>query len=105
MKLNAHKIAILEAIDNNTLNAVIETKAAELFRLSSIGQCGYKNGWSLEQHVEFLQNEAVELAEERAAEQAPKAKTSYTSRRNEKYVANGFNGTARDHARGFDGIE
>lgn len=105
MKLNAHKIAILEAIDNNTLDSVIETKAAELFRLSSCGMGGYKNGWSLEQHVEFLQNEAVELAEERAAEQAPKAKTSYNNRRNEVTVKNGFAGTARDHARGFDGIE
>ena len=105
MKLNAHKIAILEAIDNNTLDSVIETKSAELFRLSSIGQCGYKNGWSLAQHVEFLQNEAVELAEERAAEQAPKAKSNYTIRRNEVTVKNGFAGTARDHARGFDGIE
>jgi len=105
MKLNAHKIAVLEAIDNNTLDSFIETKAAELFRLSSIGQGGYKNGWSLEQHVEFLKNEAVELFEERAAEQAPKAKSSYNNRRNEKYVANGFYGTARDHARGFDGIE
>ena len=37
---------------------------------------------------------------------APKAKTSYTAtRRNEVIVKNGFAGTARDHARGFDGIE
>lgn len=105
MKLNAHKIALIEAAENGTLAIVVAEKAAESFRLSSIGMGGYKNGWSLDQHVECFTQEAADLMEEKAAGQAPKAKSSYTSRRNEVTVKNGFAGTARDHARGFDGIE
>lgn len=105
MKLNAHKIALIEAAENGTLESVVAEKAAESFRLSNLGMGGYKNGWSLEQHVDCFIQEAADLIAEKAAEQAPKAKTTYSSRRNEITVKNGFAGTARDHERGFDGIE
>ena len=105
MELNAHKIALIEAAENGTLETVIAEKAAEAFRLSNLGMGGYKNGWSLEQHVECFTQEAADLVAEKAAEQVKTAPKSFTSRREEKYVANGFYGTARDHARGFDGIE
>ena len=105
MKLNAHKIALIEAAENGTLEVVVAEKSAEAFRLSNLGIGGYKNGWSLDQHIACFNQEAADLMEEKAAEQAPKAKSSYPSRRNEITVKNGFAGTARDHARGFDGIE
>lgn len=105
MKLNAHKIALIEAAENGTIASVVAEKAAEAFRLSNLGMSGYKNGWSLEQHVECFTQEAADLMEEKAAEQVKPAAKSFTSRRNEVTVKNGFAGTARDHARGFDGIE
>jgi hypothetical protein len=102
MRLNAHKIAMLEAIDSGSLESFIDSKASELFRISSIGLGGRQNGWTLAQHVEALRAEALELAEERESE--PTAQPT-APRRAGKYVANGFYGTSRDHARGFDGIE
>ena len=105
MKLNAHKIALIEAQENGTIETVAREKAIECFRLAGVKQMGYRNDWSEEQFYNAFIEEAAELVAEKAAEQAPKANSNYTSRRSEITVKNGFAGTARDHARGFDGIE
>ena len=104
MKLNAHKIALIEAKENGTIVTVARAKAIEYFRLATAKMAGARNDWSEEQFYNAFIVEADELVAEKAAEQAPKAKATYSSR-NEVTVKNGFAGTARDHARGFDGIE
>jgi len=105
MKLNAHKIALIEAQENGTIVTVARARAIECFRLAGLKQMGGRNEWSEEEFYNAFIIEAAELVAEKAAEQAPKAKSSYNGRRNEVIARNGFAGTTRDHARGFDGIE
>lgn len=83
MKLNREQQAILFAAENGTLQNI----AAEKVRRN---EAGWQEGWTIEQHIEYMEKKVREWKEEMAKEAASTKKTWNPAggRSNERY--NGY---------------
>ena len=92
--MNREEKAIVAAFQNGTINAI----AAEYARCN---ERGFKYNWTVEQHETDLTQKAQSLL----TECAPAANTAKAAPAKTFNTGFGYYGTARDAARGFDGIE
>lgn len=89
--MNREEQAILAAYENGTIRSMAEEAARR-------NEFGFKQGWTVEQHEEWMINKAMSLASEITAKSQPKQPRVYNT-------GLGYYGTAKDAAKGFDGIE
>lgn len=89
MKYADFKKSILAASTQEEIATIIQLAAKESMEASQFG--GFKKEWTLEQHI---------------AEESKQAKSILESKGDIPNTGKlGYAGTARDYARGFDGIE
>lgn len=67
MKLNREQQSILYAAENGTLENIAKEKARR-------NEAGWQEGWTVEQHLAYLEKKAAELKAELEAEAVAEAK-------------------------------
>lgn len=87
-----------QGIVSDYQNGKISERAAECARRN---EQGFKHNWTVEQHEAALIAKAISLI----AASTPAAKSPSGQNRGTYNTGCGFYGTAKDAARGFDGIE
>ena len=96
--MNKEEQAIVDQYNAGTLRERAENAARR-------NEQGFKEGWTVEQHEAWFIAKAVSLIQDQQTVEAKQVKQPSSNSARVYNTGFGYYGTAKDAARGFDGIE